>query len=101
MVRLLILASSLVKLVTALAVMALGLRAGWQLTTDLQPLEKVPVLMTVLLATFPPIGFFLYFKYWEEKPPLSAACFSQAILGTVSIVIFQVINHYTPLMPAW
>lgn len=101
MPRLMILLGSLFKLVTALAVLGWGLRAGWNQSEDKQLLDKAPVIVTVLLATFPPVGFFLYYKYWEEKPPLSSACMVQAFLGIGAIVIFNLVNHYSPVMPAW
>jgi len=101
MERLMVLAGSLAKLITALIVLGWGLKAGWDLADGRSPVEKAPTMMMILLATFPPVGFILYYKYWEEKPPLSSACFTQAVLGVVSIVAFALINRYTPAMPAW
>ncbi|NLI75806.1 MAG: hypothetical protein GX442_05110 [Candidatus Riflebacteria bacterium] len=100
-ISLLSLVGSLVKVITALGIVAWGVRAGWDLARDLPPGDQVPILVTVLLATFPPVGFILFYKYWEEKPPLSSACLWQAGLGVVAIVVFQVIAWLSPSVPHW
>lgn len=101
METLLVLMGSLVKLVTALGVLGWGLYAGWNQTEGRSPVDKAPVMVTLLLATFPPVGFVLYYKYWEEKPPLSSACFTQALLGIGAIVVFHLVTRFSPAMPAW
>jgi len=101
MLTLISLAGSGIKLITALFVLAWGLRGGWKLVENQISTAKVPVMMAVLLATFPPVGLVLYYKFWEEKPPLSSVCLVQAVLGVVAIIIFHLVNRFSPVMPPW
>ena len=76
-----------------------GLYFGWTHDEKKEPAEKVPYIFGVLLSTFPPLGFGLYYYYWELNPAFSSACAKQAWLGCIYFVVVRAIAAAFPLDP--
>ena len=91
---------SLVKALSAIAVLCIGLYLGWNHDPELEFSKKVPFMFAVLLSTFSPVGLGMYVYFWELNPRLSSACAKQGWLGLLYIAVFRMFAGAFP-HPTW